>query len=97
MPTPINKYHLFLDETGDHGLNFIDQSFPIFLLASCLFDDAEYSKIINKINAFKQEFFKTTEVILHSRDIRKCDGSFQILFDLWVALELLNCMHIDIN
>ncbi len=27
---------------------------------------------------------KTTEVILHSRDIRKCEGAFQILFDLEV-------------
>ena len=24
-----NKYHLFLDETGDHGLSFIDKNFPL--------------------------------------------------------------------
>lgn len=76
------KYHFFLDETGDHGLTFIDDNFPIFLLAGCLFEDLEYQKISEEINKFKQEFFKTNEVILHSRDIRKCDGSFQILFDL---------------
>jgi hypothetical protein len=28
-----NKYHLFLDETGDHGLSFIDKNFPLFLRA----------------------------------------------------------------
>lgn len=76
------KYHFFLDETGDHGLTFIDDNFPIFLLAGCLFEDSEYQKISEEINKFKREFFKTNEVILHSRDIRKCDGSFQILFDL---------------
>lgn len=76
------RYSFFLDETGDHGLSFIDENFPIFLLAGCLFEESEYTKISNEINALKQEFFGTTEVILHSRDIRKCDGAFQILFDL---------------
>ncbi len=76
------EFHFFMDETGDHGLSFVDESFPIFLLAGCLFESAEYEKITQEINAFKQEFFNTTEVILHSRDIRKCDGAFQILFDL---------------
>jgi hypothetical protein len=82
MPAQTKKYDFFLDETGDHGLSFIDENFPIFLLAGCLFEDTEYANIVSRINAFKQEFFKTTEVILHSRDIRKCDGAFQILFDL---------------
>ena len=79
---PQKKYHFFMDETGDHGLSFVDENFPIFLLAGCLFEDSEYTIIGEKINTFKKEFFKTTEVILHSRDIRKCDGAFQILFDL---------------
>lgn len=76
------SYHFFLDETGDHGLTFVDENFPIFLLAGCLFEDEEYTKISKEINTLKQEFFKSTEVILHSRDIRKCEGAFQVLFDL---------------
>ena len=76
------KYHLFLDETGDHGLTFIDENFPIFLLAGCLFEDSEYLKLSEEVNKLKREFFSTIEVILHSRDIRKCEGSFQILFNL---------------
>jgi len=75
-------HYLFLDETGDHGLSFVDKNFPLFLLAGCLFEDTELIKIEREINKFKTEFFKTNNVILHSRDIRKCDGSFQILFDL---------------
>lgn len=77
-----NKHHLFLDETGDHGLSFVDQNFPLFILAGCLFDDKELEKIEKETNDFKKEFFGTTEVILHSRSIRKCEGAFQILFDL---------------
>lgn len=75
-------HYLFLDETGDHGLSFVDKNFPLFLLAGCLFADAELDKIEQEINKFKIELFKTNSVILHSRDIRKCEGSFQILFDL---------------
>jgi hypothetical protein len=75
-------YQFFLDETGDHGLGFVDEKFPVFLLAGCLFERSEYIWVSDAINTFKQEFFNTTEVILHSRDIRKCDGAFQILFDL---------------
>lgn len=79
-----NKYHLFLDETGDHGLSFIDKNFPLFLLAGCLFENTELIKTEKEINDLKKEFFGTTEIILHSRSIRKCEGPFQILFDLEV-------------
>ena len=76
------KYHLFLDETGDNGLSFVDKNFPLFLLAGCLFQEEELQKTEKEINDFKKEFFGTNEVILHSRSIRKCEGAFQILFDL---------------
>ena len=76
------KYYFFLDETGDHGLSFVDPNFPLFLLAGCLFEETELKKLEEKVNKFKNIFFETKEVILHSRDIRKCEGSFQILFDL---------------
>jgi len=76
------RYHFFLDETGDHGLSFVDPNFPLFLLAGCLFEDKELKKVEKEIKDFKKEFFGTTEIILHSRDIRKCGGPFQILLDL---------------
>lgn len=79
-----NKYHLFLDETGDHGLSFIDKNFPLFLLAGCLFRDEELKKTEKEIKDFKKDFFNTTDVILHSRSIRKCEDVFQNLFDLKV-------------
>jgi len=71
-----------MDETGDHGLSFIDQNFPLFLLCGVLFEESELIKVEENVKKFKIDFFKTENVILHSREIRKCDGSFQILFDL---------------
>jgi len=82
-----NKHILFLDETGDHGLSYVDKNFPLFLLAGCLFAEEELKRVENEINNFKKEFFGTTEVILHSRSIRKCEDSFQILFDLKIKEE----------
>lgn len=76
------KHHFFLDETGDHGLSFVDEKFPIFLLAGCLFEENELQKVEREIDNFRKNFFKTTEVVLHSRDVRKCEGAFQTLFDL---------------
>lgn len=87
------KYYFFLDETGDHGLNYVDKDFPLFLLCGCLFREDYLADIENKVNSFKQNYFKTNDVILHSREIRKCEGSFQILFDL----ELKARFYDDLN
>ena len=79
---PIASHRFFLDETGDHGLTFIDEKFPIFLLQGVLFSSVEYAKVCSAIKTLKSEFFKSASVILHSRDIRKCEGAFQVLFNL---------------
>ena len=76
------NYSFFLDETGDHGLSFVDKNFPLFLLCGCVISEHDLKEIGEKISAFKRKYFGTTQVILHSRDIRKCEGAFQILFDL---------------
>jgi len=78
----MKKYYFFLDETGDHGLSYIDPNFPLFLLCGCLFSEDEFRVACRKVDELKLKYFKTTEMILHSRDIRKCEGVFQILFDL---------------
>lgn len=75
-------YYFFLDESGDHGLNFIDYNFPVFILAGCLFKDEDYAKLEENIKKLKIDFFGSEQVILHSREIRKCEGCFQALFDL---------------
>jgi len=72
-------YYLYLDETGDHGLSYIDHNFPIFLLCGCLFEQNEIENTEKEVNLFKQKYFNTSSVILHSREIRKCEGAFQII------------------
>ena len=39
---------LFIDESGDHNLDpkKVDESYPIFVLAGCIFDQEYYEKIV---------------------------------------------------
>lgn len=87
------KYYFFLDETGDHGLSYVDKNFPVFLLCGCLFREDRLGEMEDRVNAFKQKYFKTESVILHSREIRKCEGAFQILFNI----DLKAAFYEDLN
>ena len=78
------KYYLFLDESGDHGLSNINPDFPIFLLCGVLFSHDNYMAFDASMNHIKQRFWNTNNVVLHSRDIRKHQNEFKILFDLEV-------------
>ena len=78
------KWHFFIDETGDHGLGFIDSDFPIFLLAGCLMREEDYEIFTIQFNELKQKYFGTTDIIMHSRDIRKHNDGFAVLFDLGI-------------
>jgi hypothetical protein len=76
-------YVMFMDEAGDHNLHNIDSSFPIFCLVGCVFESACYHATVrSRVDAFKTRFWGKTDVILHSRDIRKHQGPFAFLCDL---------------
>ena len=76
------KYFLFMDESGDHGLTTLNPDFPVFLLCGVLISETDYSVFLTQINLLKSSIWGEKIVILHSRDIRKCQKEFQVLFDL---------------
>ena len=76
------KYYLFLDECGDQNLANFDPSFPVFTLCGVLISESDYSSICFKVAEMKRKYWNAKKVILHSRDIRKCEKGFEILFDL---------------
>lgn len=78
------KYRLFIDESGDTSLSSINADFPVFALVGCVFEETEYQEVCTRLSALKVKFFGSDSVILHSRDIRKCEGVFVKLFDLQV-------------
>ncbi|SOE21221.1 Protein of unknown function [Spirosomataceae bacterium TFI 002] len=76
------KYHLYIDESGDHGLTKVNPDFPVFLLCGVLIAKPDYENIRQEFNTIKRSLWNDKKVIFHSRDIRKCDKEFAVLFDL---------------
>lgn len=76
------KYYLYIDESGDHGLTVVNPDFPVFLLCGVLVSADEYENIRQSFNKIKHALWNNKEVIFHSRDIRKCEKEFSVLFDL---------------
>ena len=75
-------YYIFLDECGDQDLTSFDPSFPIFTLCGVIMSQNQLNEINKLINKLKYEFWGKQKIILHSRDIRKCQNGFECLFDL---------------
>jgi len=73
---------MFLDESGDHSLDKIDKSYPMFILAGCIFDLDNYTNVVEQeINKLKLKYFGKSTVILRSYDIRKQKNEFKALIN----------------
>lgn len=74
-----SKYIVYVDESGDHGLQNIDENYPLFVLAFCVFHKRHYSeKVVPALEKFKFNHFGHDQIILHETDIRKEKGVFNI-------------------
>ena len=80
----IMKYNLYIDECGDQNLANFDEQFPIFTLCGVVVADDKREWLEDQVHQLKQDFWGNQYTILHSRDIRKCQRGFEILFDLEV-------------
>jgi hypothetical protein len=73
---------LFLDESGDHNLSVIDPLYPVFVLGGVIMDKAYAEGALgNELDAFKQEMFGRTDIILHTADITRNKNGFERLID----------------
>jgi len=74
-----SNYVVYVDESGDHSLKSIDQNYPIFVLAFCVFNKRHYSEaIVSALEKFKFNHFGHDQVVLHENEIRKETGAFNI-------------------
>jgi len=77
--SPFSKYIVYVDESGDHSLYSIDEKYPLFVLAFCVFHKRHYSEhVVSALQKFKFNHFGHDQVILHEHEIRKEKGSFNI-------------------
>ncbi|MBI5274428.1 MAG: DUF3800 domain-containing protein [Chlamydiales bacterium] len=72
-----SDYIVYVDESGDHSLTSIDQSYPVFVLTFCVFEKTYYSEVIvPAIRKLKFKMFGHDMVVLHEHDIRKKNRCF---------------------
>mgnify|MGYP005752939721 CR=1 FL=1 len=75
-----SDYIVFVDESGDHSLESINNEWPLFVLSFCIFPIAAYSNTVTPaIRKLKFDFFGHDLVVLHEHDIRKKKGAFSQL------------------
>ena len=88
-----NKYYLFIDECGDQNLENYNPDFPIFTLCGILVSQEERNQLIELFDALKREFWGNNNIILHSRDIRRCKKEFIYLLNPEVKNNFYNHLN----
>ena len=74
-----SDYIVYVDESGDHGLQRIDPNFPVFGLSFCIFKKADYTEqIVPAVQDLKFRYWGHDAIILHEREIRRSIGDFKL-------------------
>lgn len=75
-----SDFVIYVDESGDHTLDAIDQDYPVFVLDFCIFRKDHYvAAVVPKVQSFKFENFGHDIVVLHEHEIRKQKPPFVFL------------------
>ena len=88
-----DNFVLYLDECGDQNLSSFDPQFPIFTLCGVVVSEEQDELLADRINSLKRVIWNNTNIILHSRDIRKCQNGFEVLFDLEVKKRFIESVN----
>ena len=68
MSKPFSDYIVYVDESGDHGLESIDHNYSVFVLAFCVFTKEAYvESVAPAIQRFKFRHFGHDMAILHEK------------------------------
>ena len=71
---------LFLDESGDHSLDKIDQSYPMFVLGGVIAERSYVrTVVVPRLRQTKEYFFGRDDIILHTADIIRARNGFEAL------------------
>lgn len=86
-----SKYIVYVDESGDRGMQTVDDQYPLFVLAFCVFHKRHYSEqVVSALEKFKFNYFGHDQVILHENEIRKEKGVFTIFRNREQKLQFLD-------
>ena len=77
-----DDYLVFVDESGDHGIETVDPGYPVFVLVFCVFAKDTYAaSAAPALMRFKFRHWGHDQVVLHEREIRKPKGPFAFLMN----------------
>jgi hypothetical protein len=77
-----SDYIVYADESGDHSLTSINPQNPVFVMAFCVFEKGSYiNRVVPLVQRMKFDFWGHDCVVLHSHEIRKATGEFNILLN----------------
>lgn len=75
-----SEYIIYVDESGDPNMVSFNKTYPMFVLAFCIFKKTDYvGKIVPQIQALKFRWFGHDSIILHERELRKGKSPFDRL------------------
>lgn len=75
-----SNFIVYVDESGDHGMQNLDPNYPVFVLAFCIFHKTHYThKVVPAAEDFKFRQFGHDHIVLHENEIRKRKGYFKRL------------------
>lgn len=78
--SPFGDYIVYVDESGDHTVTRVYPTYPVFVLAFCVFHKAMYeSTICPEMQRLKFAYFGHDLVVLHERDVVHQTGPFAFL------------------
>ncbi|MGF6111644.1 DUF3800 domain-containing protein [Pseudomonas frederiksbergensis] len=76
-----SDFIVYVDESGDHGMQKLDPNYPMFVLAFCVFHKRHYcEKVIPSLQKFKFNHMGHDLIGLHELEIRREKGAFSGLF-----------------
>jgi hypothetical protein len=74
----LSNYIVFVDESGDHGLDYIDPDYPVFVLSFCIFKKTDYLEFfVPTIKQLKFDHWGHDIIILREHSIRKRTDAFK--------------------
>ena len=83
----MEKYYLYIDECGDQNLAAFNPKFPVFTLCGIALDRTQLTALECRMNAVKERFWGTRDVLFHSYEMRSHVGPFKNFCDEQVLLE----------
>jgi hypothetical protein len=91
---PFSNYIVYVDESGDHGLESMDASYAAFVLAFCIFSKEDYvQQVVPALQRLKFRHCGHDLVVLHEREMRKQEGPFRFLGDRAVRTAFMEDMN----